>query len=91
MRHEVGVEGMGFELEIWHGAAAFGPPVRLIYKDMRTRCQFGGPLRQDGPAIRRVVANSRRKVVELITRRGTLVYPFANLKLRPRPADRRFN
>jgi hypothetical protein len=37
--------------------------------------------------VRRAVAKPRRKVVELSTSRGTLVYPFARLKPRPSPND----
>jgi hypothetical protein len=37
--------------------------------------------------VRKVAANSRRKVVEVSTARGTFVYPFARLKPRPSPND----
>jgi hypothetical protein len=37
--------------------------------------------------VRRGAANSRRKVIEVSTSRGTFVYPFARLKPRPSPSD----
>jgi len=37
--------------------------------------------------VRKVAANSRRKVVEVSTARGTFAYPFARLKPRPSPND----
>ena len=37
--------------------------------------------------VRRVVANPRRKVVEVSTAKGTFVYPYARLKPRPSPSD----
>jgi hypothetical protein len=37
--------------------------------------------------VRKVAANTRRKIVEVITARATFVYPFARLKPRPSAHD----